>query len=147
MFKKVLILVTLVVSAYLTGCATVPMATEEQDLARKEFTSPEQDSAGLYIYRNSTLGGALKKNVYIDGDFIGETAPMTYFYLAIKPGVHMLSTESEFSDNSLELDAESGQNYFVRQYIKLGLFVGGADFELVSEEEGKQGVLECKLAK
>ena len=98
MFKKVLILLTLVVSAYLTGCATVPMATEEQDLARKEFASPEQDSAGLYIYRNSTLGGALKKNVYIDGDFIAETAPMTYFYLVIKPGVHMLSTESEFRE-------------------------------------------------
>ena len=45
-----------------------------------------------------------------------------------------------------ELDAKGGQNYFVRQYIKFGVVVGGANFELVSEEEGKQGVLECKLA-
>lgn len=71
---------------------------------------------------------------------------MTYFHLVIEPGVHVLSTESEFSDNSMELDAKSGQNYFVRQYIKFGVFVGGANLELVSEEEGKEGVLECKLA-
>jgi len=107
---------------------------------------PPQESAGLYFYRNSTFGGALKKTVFVDGDFVGETAPMTYFYVDVKPGVHVLSTESEFSNNDLELNTKGGRNYFVRQYIKFGVFVGGANLELVSEEEGKQGVLECKLA-
>ncbi|MDB4409899.1 DUF2846 domain-containing protein [Gammaproteobacteria bacterium] len=147
MLKNALILLTLVATSYLAGCATVPMSSVEQDNERKEFTLPSQDTAGLYIYRNSNLGGALKKTIYIDGVMIGETAPMTYFYKAIKPGIHELSTESEFSNNSLELDAKGGQNHFVRQYIKLGVFVGGANFELVSEKEGKEGVLECKLAK
>jgi hypothetical protein len=71
---------------------------------------------------------------------------MTYFYKEVQSGGHILSTESEFSNNDLLLDAEAGRNYFVRQYIKMGLFVGGANLELVSEEEGKKGVLECKLA-
>jgi hypothetical protein len=146
MLKKSIVLLVLVFSVYIAGCATVPMASDEEDVARKEFAAPPQDSAGLYIYRNSTLGGALKKNVYVDGEFIGESAPKTYFYVVVKPGSHVLSTESEFSDNSLELHAESGQNYFIRQYIKFGVFVGGANLELVSEEEGKEGVLECKLA-
>jgi hypothetical protein len=146
MLKKVIILMILVGSTYITGCATVPMASDEQDVARKEFSPPPQDSAGLYIYRNSTFGGALKKNIYIDGDFIGETAPKTYFYTVVNPGVHMLSTESEFSDNSIEITVESGQNYFVRQYIKFGVFVGGSNLELVSEAEGQKGVLECNLA-
>lgn len=35
----------------------------------------------------------------------------------------------------------------LRQYIKIGLFVGGANLEIVSEEEGKKGVSKCKLAK
>ena len=147
MFKKVLILLTLVTTAYLAGCATVPMSSVEQDNERKEFTLPPEEIAGLYIYRNSSFGGALKKTIYIDGVMIGETAPMTYFYKAIKPGIHELSTESEFSNNNFELDAKGGQNHFVRQYIKFGVFVGGANFELVSDEEGKEGVLECKLAK
>ncbi|MCK4711050.1 MAG: DUF2846 domain-containing protein, partial [Gammaproteobacteria bacterium] len=96
--------------------------------------------------RNSSFGGALKKSVYIDGELIGETAPMTYFFKEVHAGKRKLSTESEFSENDLILDTESGKNYFVRQYIKMGVFVGGANLELVSMENGKKGVLECKLA-
>ena len=128
------------------GCATVPMAPAEEDEARKEFAQPATGMAGLYVFRNSNFGGALKKSIYIDGEFIGESAPMTYFYHSIEPGSRKISTESEFSDNDLELSVEAGKNYFVQQYIKLGLFVGGAGLELVSEEAGTKGVLECKLA-
>jgi hypothetical protein len=71
---------------------------------------------------------------------------MTYFYRVIKPGVHSLSTESEFSDNTLNLEVTGGKNYFVRQYIKMGVFLGGANLELVSEE-GKESIKKCKLAK
>ena len=147
MFNKTLIILTLVISSYLTGCASVPMASVQEDSERKEFASPSPKASGLYIYRNSNFGAALKKTVYVDGELIGETAPMTYFYKEIKPGTHKLSTESEFSNNDFELETKGGENYFVRQYIKLGVFVGGANFELMSEEEGKQGVLECNLAK
>lgn len=146
MLKRMLILLTLVVSTYLTGCASVPMASVERDHERKEFAIPPQETAGLYIYRNSSFGGALKKTVFVDGVVVGETAPMTYFYMDVKPGIHVLSTESEFSNNDLELNTQGGKNYFVRQYIKFGVFVHGANLELVPEEEGKQGVLECKLA-
>ncbi len=146
MLKRTLGIFVVLFASFLVGCATVPMASVEEDKSKKEFTSPSKDTAGLYIYRNSTFGGALKKTVSIDGKVIGETAPMTYFYRDIQPGVHILSTESEFSDNALTLDAKGGENYFVRQYIKMGVFVGGANFELVSEQEGKEGVLDCKLA-
>ena len=123
------------------------MAPVEEDTARKTFSAPREGSTGLYIYRNSRFGGALKKSVYIDGDLIGESAPMTYIYREISPGEHRLSTESEFGDNDLVINTKAEQNYFVRQYIKMGVFVGGANLELVSEEAGKKGVLECKLAK
>lgn len=147
MLNRFLILVLLAASLLLNGCASVPMDTAENDAAKKAFSSPAQDTAGLYIYRNSNFGGALKKSVSINGEVIGETAPMTFFYRDIKPGKHTISTESEFSDNEIELVAEGGKNYFIRQYIKMGVFVGGANLQLVSEDKGKQGVLECNLAK
>jgi len=147
MLKKLLIILTITTSSYLTGCASVPMASMEEDNLKKQFTAPPQGASGLYIYRNTNLGGALKKDVYIDGMLIGETAPMTYFYKRVKAGKHTLSTESEFSDNDLILQAASGKNHFINQYIKMGLFVGGAGLELVSEKNGKNGVLECELAK
>lgn len=139
-------MLTLHISALLCGCASVPLAPAEDDQLRKAFAAPVSNTAGLYIYRNSHAGATLKKSVFIDGDFIGETAPMTYFYREIKPGRRNLSTESEFSNNDLILDAESGKNYYVRQYLKLGVFVAGAQLEQVAEDVGMKGVLECRLA-
>ena len=146
MVKKALISLWLLAFLQLTGCASVPMAPAEHDQARKEFSPPPEGTAGLYIYRNSSFGGALKKTIRIDGRIIGETAPHTYFYTTLKPGMHELATESEFSDNTLSIDFQPGKNYFVQNYIKFGAFVGGAGLEQVSEEEGRKGVAECKLA-
>jgi hypothetical protein len=84
--------------------------------------------------------------LWLDAKIIGATAPMTYFCIEITPGTHTLTTQSEFGDNSITFEAAVGQNRYARQYIKLGVFVGGAGLEMVSEEEGKKGVLECKLA-
>lgn len=147
MLRKILIVVTLAFSVHLTGCATVPMAPAADDQLRKQFSSPGEGKAGLYIYRNSNFGAALTKVVYLDDQVVGATAPMTYFYREIAPGQHTLSTQSEFSNNDLPITANSGSNYYVRQYMKMGLFVGGANLELVSEEEGRKGVSECNLAK
>jgi len=72
---------------------------------------------------------------------------MTYFYFEVQGGTRKLSTESEFSPNDLILYVEEGNNYFIRQSMRLGVFVGGSDLEQVSEEEGREGVLECKLGK
>ncbi|WP_043309362.1 DUF2846 domain-containing protein [Pseudomonas sp. ML96] len=133
--------------ALLSGCASVPMESSEKDQALKAFPTPPQDQAGLYIFRDSSLGPALKKTVTVDGEVIGETAINTYFYRTVTPGQHVLATESEFSDNTLTLNAEAGKNHYVRQYIKLGVFVGGANLEQVSETEGRKAVLETELAR
>ena len=146
MSKKLLCAAALGV-ALLSGCASVPMASNEKDQALKAFPNPPQDQAGLYIFRDSSLGPALKKTVKVDGEVIGETAINTYFYRTLTPGEHVLATESEFSDNTLTLNAEAGKNHFVRQYIKFGVFVGGANLEQVSEAEGRKGVLETELAR
>ncbi len=125
--KKILMLLTLVFSVYLSGCATVPMATTENDQLRKQFSAPVEGKAGVYIYRNSNFGSALTKTVSIDGQLVGATAPMTYFYREVSPGNHTLSTQSEFGNNDLIVATNPGLNYFVRQYIKMGVFVGGAN--------------------
>jgi hypothetical protein len=146
MKKKLFAAASLATALYLTGCASVPTASVEEDSAKKAFNPPSEGLSGLYVYRNSNFGAALKKRVYVNDEYLGETAPMTYFYKEVAPGAVKLSTSSEFGNNDLMISTEEGKNYFVRQYIKLGVFVGGANLELVSEEEGKKGVLECKLA-
>ncbi len=146
MKNKLLLPLLLLLSLIAGGCASVPMASLQDDEQRKTFAPPPAAQAGLYIFRDSKLGGALKKTLYVNGEVIGESAPNTYFYHLVPPGRTTISTESEFSENDLNLETVGGKNYFVRQYIRLGLFAGGANLELVDDEEGQEAVLDCNLA-
>ena len=145
MLKKIALVV--LASGIVSGCATVPMADKEASSKAKTFAEPPAGKAGLYIYRNSTLGGALKKDVRINGKCIGETAPHMFFYEVVNGGEEQtLSTESEFSANDLKIKAESGKNYFIRQYIKMGVFVGGAGLEQVTDAQGKTDISSLNMA-
>ena len=145
--KKVLMAIV-VATSLLAGCATVPMESKEQTNMAKMFNPPSEGNAGLYIYRYGSRGGALKKDVWVDGKCIGETAPNVFFYEEVTGSQeHKISTESEFSPNDLLVKTEVGKNYFVKQSIKPGLFVGGAGVKVVDEEKGKKEVQKLKLAK
>jgi uncharacterized protein YlaN (UPF0358 family) len=146
MYKKLASVV--LVSFLFSGCASVPMETAEMSDMAKKFNPPTDKNAALYIYRSGSLGGALKKDVWVDGKCIGETAPNVFFYEEVEGGAeHKISTESEFSPNDLLVNTESGKNYFVQQYIKIGVFVGGSGLELVEEEKGKKAVEQLEMAK
>jgi len=133
--------------ALLSGCASVSMESKENSEAAKKFNQPNPGTAGVYLFRSGGPGGALKKDLWIDGKCVGESAPNVFFYEEVKGDAeHTVSTESEFSPNDLMLKAAPGVNYFVRQYIKLGVFVGGAGLEFVGEDEGKKEVSKLELA-
>ncbi len=124
------------------------MESMERSDTMKRFDPPSKGNAGLYIYRSESFGSALKKDIWVDGKCIGETAPNMFFYHEVQDDKeYKLSTESEFSPNDLVINTESSNNYFIKQYIKLGVFIGGAGLELVDEEKGKQEVSKLKMAK
>lgn len=145
-FRHFSVVAVLLASMLFAGCASVPMASKEEDAAAKAFKAPAAEVTGVYIYRDSNFGAAVKKLVALDGKPLFQSAAKTYFYTEVQPGKHTLSTESEFGDNTLDFVAEGGKNQFYRNYIKMGVFVGGANLEAVSEEDGKAGVLECERA-
>lgn len=134
-------------AALLSGCASVPMESAEKSNAAKEFKRPSPGKAGLYIYRSGSFGGALKKDVFVNGKCIGETAPNVFFYEEVAGGrEHKISTESEFSPNDLIIKARAGVHYFIEQYIKMGVFVGGAGVKRMEAQAGKKAVSELELA-
>jgi hypothetical protein len=145
MLKKIAAVV--MISVLFTGCASVNLESQEASQSAKEFAAPSAGKAGLYVYRDSFVGKALKKDVWIDGECLGETANKIFFHTEVDANKkHELSTESEFSPNVLSLYTDEGKNYFVRQYIKIGVFVGGAGLEEVTESEGKAAVSTLSLA-
>ncbi|PPC75575.1 hypothetical protein C4K68_19930 [Pokkaliibacter plantistimulans] len=145
MFRKSIAAVALV--TLVTGCASVPMANKEEDGKFKSFPQPDAGNAGIYVYRNSMFGSALKKDIWIDDKCVGESASGIYFYLQVKGDeTHKISTESEFSANDLLLKTDAGKNYYVKQYIKPGLLVGGANLKQVDEPEAQAAIAKLQLA-
>lgn len=130
-----------------TGCASVPVTNQELSAAAKQFKQPEQGKSGLYIYRTGGLGAALKKDIKINGQCVGETAPNVFFHEEVASDQeYTISTESEFSPNELKLQAKSGENYFIKQYLRPGLVVAGAGLKLVDNTEGQKAIQKLKMA-
>lgn len=137
----------LFLSVSLVGCSSVPMQSKEATEKAKLVTEPSKGKAGVYVYRSGYFGGALKKDIWIDGKCIGESAPNSFFYEEVEGNKeHKISTESEFSPNDLIVYMEAGKNYFIEQFIKMGLFVHGAGLEQIDEEKGRTEIKDLGLA-
>lgn len=142
--KKVVMPLVAVAALVVSGCASVPMGDPARDAALKTFTVA-QDKAGIYVYRNESMGAAVKMDVTVDGMHIGQTAAKTYFYKEVTPGKHVIASTAENTD-TLEVDLKPGTLAFVWQEVKMGLMYARNKLHLVSEEEGKKGVQETTLA-
>jgi hypothetical protein len=127
----------------LSGCASVPMADPAQDTKAKTFTVPA-DKAALYVYRNESMGGAIKMTVLLDGKLLGDTAAQTYLFSEIAPGNHQLISKAE-NDSTLNFQAIAGKIYYVWQEVKMGLMYARSQLQMVDEKTGQAGVLESKL--
>ncbi|CAM4410434.1 hypothetical protein F901_01238 [Acinetobacter dispersus] len=142
------IVLPLIISSLFVGCASVPKANPQLSQQAKQLSNPADGNAAIYVYRsNSVVGGAIKKDVWVDGECLGETARGTFFLKEVKGNQeHTISTESEFSPNHLALKTEAGKRYFIQQFIKPGVFVGGANLKQVDTTTGEKAVAEYQLA-
>jgi len=129
----------------LIGCASVPMGSSQEDARLKTFSPMPKDKAGIYVYRNETFGAAVKMDVEIDGRHIGQTAAETYLYKEVTPGTHTVTSRAE-NDDSVVVDAKQGTLSYVWQEVKMGLLYARTKLHLVSDSEGRKGVLESNLA-
>jgi PBP1b-binding outer membrane lipoprotein LpoB len=144
MYKKLIVAAVLVGAAFVTGCASVPMASPEQDNQAKSF-GVKPDKANIYVYRNESMGAAVKLPVVLDGKIVGDTAAKTFMLLEVSPGKHKLVSKGE-TDSALELATQPSKNYFVWQEVKMGVWAPSSKLQQVDEASGKAGVAECKLA-
>jgi len=130
-----------------TGCASVPTESAEKAQQLKAFAPPAQGQAGVYVYRDNSRGASLKRDLWVDDKCLGRSAPKVFFYQTVAGNQeHDFATESEFSPNHLKVFTEAGKNYFIRQYIKLGVITGGANLEVIDEAKGQKTIEKLKLA-
>lgn len=111
---------TIALSTLMTGCASVNIAPQQQSTVANQFAAPDEGMCGVYVFRkDSPVGAGLKKDIWINGKCLGESARGVFFYRQVEGGQeHETATESEFSPKVLTLATEAGRNYYVEQYIK-----------------------------
>ena len=142
--SKLFLSLFLLSAALISGCASVPIASMDEDAKAKTFATADGKS-NIYVYRDESFGGAIPMTVALDGKVAGQTGPKTYFLFVVDPGPHEVSSLAE-NNSILKLNAEAGKSYFIWQEVKMGILYARTKLNLVDEEEGKEGVLETTLA-
>jgi hypothetical protein len=142
MLNKVMIAAAL--SVVMVGCASVPMGDPARNAELKTFKAKD-NAASLYVYRNESMGAAVKMSVKVDGQPLGKTAAKTYLYKELTPGQHTIESSAE-NTSTLTLDAVAGKVYYVWQEVKMGVMSARTKLSLVDEQKGQSGVTESNLA-
>ncbi|MCL7744577.1 DUF2846 domain-containing protein [Guyparkeria hydrothermalis] len=127
----------------LGGCASVPMASMEADAEAKAFT-PAADKGALYIFRDEVFGAAIPMTVSVNGHVIGQTAANSYFWLELEPGRYRVESHTE-NVSTLPVTVATGENTYVWQEVKMGMWMARSLLQEVDAERGRQGVVDSKL--
>jgi hypothetical protein len=134
----------LLLTALVSGCASVPMTSTDEDMQAKSFVVQDGKS-NIYVYRDESFGGAIPMTVTLDGRVAGQTGPKTFFLFEVDPGPHEVSSIAE-NTSVLKLDTAAGKSYFIWQEVKMGLWMARSQLQQVDDEKGRKGVAECKRA-
>lgn len=126
----------------MSGCASVPMASMDEDAKAKSFVV-QKDKSNIYVYRNESLGSAIPMTVALNGKVAGQSAAQTYFLFEVDPGAHEVSSISE-NTSTVKLIAVAGKSYYVWQEVKMGMWMARSQLQEVDEQTGRKGVAECK---
>jgi hypothetical protein len=130
----------------LAGCATVPMATVEQDIEAKSFTSIPGKS-NLYIARrNAYFGAAITFRIMVDGNPIGSIGPGTYHLVAVEPGQHSILVSSNENSDQVMFEASAEKSYYFQVRVSMGLITARTEIDQIDEGSGMQLVLNGKRA-
>jgi len=109
-------------------------------------TTPVEEKATVYIIRNSAVGLLIRMSIECDGEKIGSTKAKQYVYTVLDPGEYTFVSKGGENKASLNIELEAGEVYYIRQQVKMGIFVARTGLELMNEEAGIKALKECNLS-
>jgi hypothetical protein len=129
------------------GCSSVQLASEAKDYSARQFIVP-QGKANIYVVQ---AGGYLPSwnnvQVTVDGQPKGSLAASTYHLVVVEPGTHTVVVTSPENEEGVKLIVEADKNYFVGLKSRIGLNNMQVSVTKMNDPEGKEAVLNGKLAK
>lgn len=124
----------------LTSCATSgPKFVEYKTV----MASPNPELGRIIFYRTTTLGAALRPDVLLNGEKVGEAIARGFFYVERPPGEYVVLTSTEVT-RKVSFVLEKGQARYIKFSVSMGFFVGHVYGELVDESIALSEINDCR---
>jgi len=124
----------------LSACASGPRFQE----VNPSLVSDQPEQGRIFFYRSSSIvGAAIKPDVLLNNETVGEAISGGFFYVDRTPGDYKVVTSTEV-ERTVSLTLDKGQTRYVRFSISPGFLVGHVYGELVEESVGLPEIKECK---
>ena len=133
LFTVILVILTLI------GCASGMKYSEFQP----QMTNQSTEMGRIIFYRTTTLGAALRPDVLLNNEKVGESIARGFFYVDRQAGEYQVVTSTEVQ-RKLSFVLDKGQTRYVRFSVNMGFFVGHVYGELVEPDEALKEIQDCK---
>lgn len=124
---------------FVSSCATGTKFAELQPSTKPS----DVEFVRIFFYRPSSLGAALRPEVLLNGEKVGEAIAHGFFYVDRPPGDYTVTTSTEVK-RKVSFVLDRGQTRYIRFSTSLGFFVGHVYGELVDESKGLSEIKNCK---
>jgi hypothetical protein len=133
----------ILITLSITSCASVDSGNYPRNKNAKLF-EVEKNKSNIYLYRNQLDSFDLTISAEIDGKSVTDTEHKTFIITTLEPGKHVITAHAE-NISKLEINTESGKNYYIWLEVTLGLNSPRAKLHSVDEQRGKYGVKNSTL--
>lgn len=126
----------------LAGCAgTVPLAEGDADAQAKRFGPPAANTGRVYVFEAFAPLSTHNIAVVLDTQIVGQLHKGTFMALDLKPRTYVFTSVGGANNPPLKVEVRAGQTRFLRMKQLFGFgYLGGAEYQPVSEAEGKEEV-------
>jgi hypothetical protein len=141
MKKVIFIITTFLFASLLVSCATGPKFSTMQI----DMTSKNPEMGRIFFYRTTSLGAALRPDVLLNNEKIGESIAKGFFYIDRPAGEYTVVTSTEVT-RKVSFVLEKGQTRYIKFNVSMGFFVGHVYGELVDESVALEELKGCSYA-
>jgi hypothetical protein len=135
---KVLLLILTVCG--IASCATTGVKFSEMNVAK---ASQDPGQGRIFIYRPSSLGAAIRPDILLNNEKVGEAISWGFFYVDRPPGEYTVVTSTEVT-RKCSFTLDKGQTRYIRMAVSMGFFAGHVYGELVDEAVGIEELKGCR---
>lgn len=137
--KHLRLIIVLSFFCILSACASGIKYTEYQT----KIPSQSADTGRIFFYRPSSIGAAIRPDVMLNNEKVGEAISYGFFFVDRPPGDYQVVTSTEVT-RKLSFVLEKGQSRYVKFSTSFGFFIGHVYGKLVEPEVGLKEIQDCK---